>query len=118
MSSGSFIQERLDALHKIDESIVNLIENISVLFDTYMEPSLQNDVDMAESRERYQSQVKQVYRTLSGLAIGLRKEVKIMDDNIGVYDRNNDLVMILPISIDQKNTSLGAKKLQEELKKL
>ena len=42
-----------------------------------------------------------------------------MDDNIGAYDKNDDNVMILPISnVDQKNTKLGRKRLNLELAEL
>jgi mediator of RNA polymerase II transcription subunit 11 len=41
-----------------------------------------------------------------------------MDENIGVYNKNKDNVMILPISVDQKNTKLGALKLNRQLSQL
>lgn len=113
-----FIQERLESLHEIDKNIVNLLDSIGTLFDTYIDPSRQTTVDMSKTKEKFTMESKQVYGILSSLAIDLRKEVKIMDDNIGVYDKNDDQVMILPITVDQKNTTLGKRKLNEELKKL
>lgn len=41
-----------------------------------------------------------------------------MDENIGVYDKNDENVMILPISIDQKHTSLGRDRLEKEVKNM
>ncbi|ABN66976.2 mediator subunit of RNA polymerase II [Scheffersomyces stipitis CBS 6054] len=109
--SETFIQERLDSLYEIDCKIVSLLDNISTLFQTYSS----SDGDVKES---FASQTEEIYSILSKVAIDLRKEVKVMDDNIGVYDKNKDGVMILPIGVDQKNTTLGRKKLNEELKEL
>lgn len=83
-----------------------------------MEPSRRTEVDTLHIKDQFKQEVNEVYGLLSTLAIELRKEVKIMDDNIGVYDRNDDSVMILPINVDHKNTVLGKAKLQEELTKL
>lgn len=118
MTSNHFIENRLESLNRIDSKVVTLLECISQLFDTYVEPSRQSDVDIQLLKDQFQGGVKQVYGLLSTLAIELRSEVKIMDDNIGVYDKNDNSVMILPISVDHKNTVLGERKLQEELTKL
>ena len=55
---------------------------------------------------------------MSKVAIDLRKEIKIMDDNIGAYDKMMIMWMILPISNDEKNTKLGRKRLNLELAEL
>lgn len=118
MSQDDFIHERLESLNNIDSKVVNLLKCISLLFETYVEPTRQTDGDTQLVKEQFKGEVEQVYGLLSSLAIELRKEVKIMDDNIGVYDKNDDSVMILPINVDHKNTTLGERKLEEELKKL
>lgn len=118
MAQDEFIQSRLESLNTIDTKVVTLLECISSLFDTYVEPSRQSDVEIHQVKAQFKGEVELVYGLLSSLAIELRREVKIMDDNIGVYDKNNDSVMILPISVDHKNTSLGERKLKEELQKL
>lgn len=112
-----FVQERLDSLYEIDCKIVSLLDNMSSLFQTYSTPQ-SNDNDLAEQKEQLKSQTKTIYNAISNVAIGLRKEVKIMDENIGVYNKNKDGVMILPISVDQKNTTLGKQKLKDEIKEL
>lgn len=112
-----FIQQRLDALHDIDERIVAVVDSMGEVFDTYMEPS-RSEQNLQPTRERFQEHVRATYRSLSALAIGLRREVKLMDENIGFYDRNSDHVMILPIAVEQRNTALGAAKLEAELAKL
>lgn len=112
----SFIDKRLNALHEIDCKIVSLLDNLSTVFQTYSTPSKVNDSQQNNQlRETFESQTKGIYNLISTVAIDLRKEVKIMDDNIGVYDKNEDGVMILPISVDQKNSTLGGKKLNHEL---
>ncbi|CAN3360077.1 mediator of RNA polymerase II transcription subunit 11 [Diutina catenulata] len=103
---GTFIQERLDALHEVDAKVVQLLDNISTLLEHYTD----NDKSIT-------TQTSNIYDLLGNIAIELRKEVKAMDSNIGVYN-NRDNVMILPITVDQKNTVLGRKKLDDELDQL
>lgn len=118
MTRNGFIQERLESLHDIDGNVVGILDRVSKLIDTYMIPSRDASSDISLTKEQFQEEVKDVYSVLSALAISLRKEVKIMDENIGVYNKNDDLVMILPMTVDQKNTVLGQKKLKGELEKL
>lgn len=107
--ADNYIQERLDSLHKIDSKVVELLDKVSSLFENYTNDQL---------KEKFEEQTLGIYSSLSTVAIGLRKEVKLMDNNIGVYNKNRDNLMILPISVDQKNTTLGNKKLDEQLKVL
>lgn len=109
--ADNFIQSRLDALYAIDSNIVTLLDNLSLVFDTY-------HTSPTSIKSQFPNKVESIYDTLSKIAIDLRKEVRIMDDNIGVYDKNDDGVMILPISVDQKNTQLGRKRLNQEVKEL
>lgn len=105
----NFIQERLDSLHEIDCKVVTLLDQFSSIFQSFY----------TKSKEDFSQQTSDIYSTLSKVAVDLRKEIKIMDDNIGAYDKNDDNVMILPISnVDQKNTKLGRKRLNLELAEL
>lgn len=104
----NYIQKRLDALSDIDFKIVSLLENFSSFFETYSN----------KDKDQFINGSKQIFDTLGKVAIDLRKEVKHMDDNIGVYDKNKDGIMILPINVDQKNGELGKLKLNSELKEL
>lgn len=110
MTEKSFIDQRLDSLYEIDCKIVSLLDSISGVFESYSNGS--------DAKDQFSNQSETIYKLLSEVAITLRKEVKIMDDNIGVYDKNDDKVMILPISVDQKNTKLGEKKLQQILNEM
>lgn len=103
----TYIQERLDSLLEIDTKIVEMLGKFSTLFSHYT----------ASDRDAVVEDTEAIYSLLGTIAIDLRKEVKAMDDNIGVYD-NRDHVMILPIPVDQKNTVLGADKLQAQLEEL
>ncbi|CUM49003.1 unnamed protein product [Debaryomyces tyrocola] len=116
-NKNNFVQERLDSLYEIDCKIVSLLDNMSSLFQTYSTPK-SSDNDLTEQKDQMKAQTKTIYNAISNVAIGLRKEVKIMDENIGVYNKNKDGVMILPISVDQKNTTLGTRKLNDEIKEL
>ncbi|KAI5955989.1 MED11 [Candida theae] len=104
----NYIQERLDALSEIDFKIVSLLENFSSFFETYTN----------KDKDQFINGTKQIFDTLSKVAIDLRKEVKHLDDNIGVYNKNKDGIMILPINVDQKNGELGKLKLNAELREL
>ncbi|KAK6201597.1 mediator complex protein-domain-containing protein [Scheffersomyces amazonensis] len=114
--ADTYVQERIDALYEIDCKIVSLLDGISSLFQTYSTSKQSHNIE--NLKDQVSEQTENVYNILSKVAIDLRKEVKIMDDNIGVYDKNKDGVMILPIGVEQKNTSLGSKKLNESLKQL
>lgn len=113
-----FIQTRLDSLNEIDNNIVKLLDNIGSVFSTYVEPSTLDLQDLSRTKEKFVAGTKLIYSLLGSIAIGLRKEVKIMDENIGVYDKNDENVMILPISVDQKHTSLGRDRLDKEVKNM
>lgn len=113
-----FIQCRLDSLNEIDNNIVNLLDNIGSLFSTYIEPGTQKTQDLSSTKEKFIEGTKLIYSLLGSIATGLRKEVKIMDENIGVYDKNAENVMILPISVDQKRTSLGRDRLVKEIENM
>lgn len=115
--TNDFIETRLDALADIDNNVVQLLESIGTVLHTYSEPSRQNS-DAAEMKGTFEKGVRDTYSLLSSIAISLRNEIKVMDENIGVFDRNEDLVMILPISVEQKNTKLGVQKQKQELEKL
>ncbi|RCK65290.1 Mediator of RNA polymerase II transcription subunit 11 [Candida viswanathii] len=105
----NFIQERLDSLYEIDCKVVSLLDQFSTIFQSFY----------TKDKEEFSEQTSTIYSTLSKVAIDLRKEIKIMDDNIGVHDKNDDGVMILPITnVDQKNTKLGKKRLDLEVKEL
>lgn len=113
MPENTFIQKRLDALQDIDGNIVTLLDKMSGLFDTYAEANTAED-----PKSTITQHTNSIYQTISDVAINLRKEVKIMDENLGVYDKNEDNIMILPIPVDQKNTHLGKKRLKEEIQQL
>lgn len=114
----SFIQTRLEALDQIDENIVSLLDNMGELFSTYIAPNTEETVDLPKTKEKFVENTREVYGILRDVAIGLRKEVKIMDENIGVFDKNDERVMILPISVERNHTTLGKAKLKQEIQKM
>lgn len=114
----SFIQSRLEALDAIDSNIVNLLDNLGDLFTTYIEPNTHEAVELHTTKEQFIEKTRNVYSLLGSIAVGLRKEVKIMDENIGVFDKNDERVMILPISVERNHTTLGSAKLKQEIAKM
>ncbi|OBA21191.1 hypothetical protein METBIDRAFT_42033 [Metschnikowia bicuspidata var. bicuspidata NRRL YB-4993] len=113
-----FIEQRLEALNKIDEGIVQLLESLGCIFETYTVPSKSDFQDVSQIRDHFSGDVRKFYSSLSNVAISLRKEVKLLDDNTGTSQLNKDLVMVLPVSVEKKNTALGEIKLEAELKNL
>lgn len=109
-----FIEQRLKSLNDIDANVALLLDNMAEVFDTYA--SSNNNYEQAKTSISQQTKV--IYQTISDIAVNLRKEVRIMDENIGIYDQNDDGVMILPIAVEQKNTALGKRRLNEELEQL
>ena len=109
MAEGSFVRERIDSLYDIDCKIVSLLDKMSGIFETYSSPK--EDIDKV--KEQIQLQTKGIYSMLSDVAVELRKEVKIMDEN-----KNKDNVMILPLPVDQKNTKLGNLRMKQEIEQL
>lgn len=105
-------------MDSIDDKTVQLVESMGSVFERYMEPGTNPEVDLDVTKEAFKDGVKKCYALLSEIAVALRDEVKAMDDNIGVYDRNPDGVMILPVEIEQKNARLGEQKMAEELEKI
>lgn len=114
MAKESFVRERIDSLYDIDCKVVSLLDKMSGFFDTYSGPK--EDIDSV--KDSIQEQTRGIYSTLSEVAVELRKEVKIMDENIGCYNKNKDSVMILPLAVDQKNTKLGEMRMKEEITEL
>lgn len=110
--ANNFIQERLNSLNVIDTQIVLLLLKMSDIFETY---SVGPTGDVTNTKKSFEGKTSEIYKIISNVAIDLRKEVKLMDENIGVYDRNEDGVMILPIDVNQKNTKLGENKMNDEL---
>lgn len=108
----TFVKERLESLHRIDLDIVSLLSSASNLFAI----TVDGEESSADAkRDAFSKHTLAIYETLGKVAKNLRTEVKIMDDNIGVHDQNKDGVMILPITVDQKNTRLGFEKLRQEI---
>ena len=99
----NFIQERLDSLYEIDCKVVSLLDQFSTIFQSFY----------TKDKEQFSEQTTTIYSTLSKVAIDLRKEIKIMDDNIGVHDKNDDGVMILPITnVDQKEYKIRSQEIE------
>ena len=112
----TFIEKRLQSLHEIDEQIVKLTGSLSRVFETFS--TKQSATTDCEVRTKMTDETKGVYQLLSYISILLRKEVRIVDENTGAHDKNEDSIMILPIPVDQKNSTLGEKKLRHEIEQL
>lgn len=108
----TFINQRLDSLYEVDCKVVALLESFSSLFEAYT-VTKDSQFNSEEFKNEITNKTKRVYLLLSNVAIELRKEVKIMDENIGTLNKNKEGRMILPITVEQKNTTLGDKKTNE-----
>lgn len=115
MTDDQFIQERLEKLNLIDRNIVCALDHMSELFEICSRQSVSNEGNGPATKECFSAKLENVYTALSETAIALRGEVKHADENTGTFKKNIEHVMILPISVEKKNTALGTKKLSSEL---
>lgn len=117
MTRGNHIKTRLDSLHDIDISLVDLLENFQIIYEKSANHN-RGMINTGEASTNFMEGVHSIYEAVSSIAIRLRREVKILDENIGDPNLNEDGVMILPLRVEQKNIQLGHEKLYDEIRKL
>lgn len=117
MTKGDHIKSRLDSLHDIDISLVNLLESFQIIYEKSANHN-RGMINSGDASTDFNEGVHSIYMAVSSIAIRLRREVRILDENIGNPNLNEDGVMILPLRVEQKNIQLGHEKLFDEIKKL
>ncbi|ODV93991.1 hypothetical protein PACTADRAFT_35732 [Pachysolen tannophilus NRRL Y-2460] len=138
-----YVEERLESLHEIDTKIVSLLDNLSnAILELKKGKELNSETLTRENddvKTQFKENVCKFYSNLSDSSIGLRKEVKLLDNKIsnnngngssrigsigtGAKQEDNkdglgddgDEVTILPININKKAVWMGEWKLNQEV---
>lgn len=106
MSQPEYVKERLDSLAKIDEQLVEVIHRATLTVSSLIELKKGNE----ELKPQFQQHVREFYEDLDSATAELRKEIKLLDDNIGVR--------LLPIQTNKRAVGQDKVKLSEQFKLL
>ncbi|AOA61240.1 Hypothetical protein PP7435_CHR1-2654 [Komagataella phaffii CBS 7435] len=131
----SYIKQRLDSLHDIDSKIAEILKNLANATKKLREgeelASRNEDLPkLAEIKSEFKNYTHDFYGNLSNATIHLRKEIKLLDNQIsGVYHRDSlqkkeqsgtnydhSDITIIPININKKATNLANDKLKQFIK--
>ncbi|ANZ74463.1 BA75_01009T0 [Komagataella pastoris] len=130
-----YIKQRLDSLHDIDSKIAEILRNLANATKKLREgeelASRNEDLPkLAEIKSEFKHYTHNFYENLSDATISLRKEIKLLDNQIsGVYHldsvrkREQSMtkyehsdITIIPININKKATNLANNKLKQFIK--
>ncbi|KAH3673322.1 hypothetical protein WICMUC_003782 [Wickerhamomyces mucosus] len=110
-----FIQERLQALHQIDNKLVSILSHSSSALTNLIQlkKSSSDKSKQDEFKSEFRTDIENFYQDLQFSSVNLKKEIQILDSRIGETDSKD--ITILPISINKKATFSGEEKLKSEL---
>ncbi|QEU59367.1 Med11 [Kluyveromyces lactis] len=106
MSQPEYIRERLDSLAKIDKQLVDVLHRASLTVSSLIDLKKRNE----ESKPQFQQNAQEFYDDLESATVQLRKEIKLLDENVGTR--------LLPIQTHKKATGQDNVKLEEQFKLL
>ncbi|QLG72589.1 hypothetical protein HG535_0D02970 [Zygotorulaspora mrakii] len=98
-----YVQERLESLSEIDSKLCNLLKIASQVVFTFSELKQGNH----DLKPQFEQHVKDFYTDLEGATTNLRKEIKLLDKNVGTR--------LLPINVNKKATGQDDDKLKEQI---
>ncbi|AQZ16131.1 MED11 (YMR112C) [Zygosaccharomyces parabailii] len=101
-----YIQERLDSLAKVDEQLCSLLQTASQVVFTYGELKHGNH----DLKPQFEQHTSEFYTTLESATSQLKKEMRLLDENIGIR--------LLPINVSKKALGQDDDKLLEQTKLL
>lgn len=101
-----YIQERLDSLAKVDEQLCALLQTASQVVFTYGELKHGNH----DLKPQFEQHTSEFYTILESATSQLKKEVRLLDENIGIR--------LLPINVSKKALGQDDDKLLEQTKLL
>ncbi|CDH16075.1 probable Mediator of RNA polymerase II transcription subunit 11 [Zygosaccharomyces bailii ISA1307] len=101
-----YIQERLDSLAKVDEQLCSLLQTASQVVFTYGELKHGNH----DLKPQFEQHTSEFYTTLESATSQLKKEMRLLDENIGIR--------LLPINVNKKALGQDDDKLLEQTKLL
>lgn len=101
-----YIQERLDSLAKVDEQLCSLLQTASQVVFTYGELKHGNH----DLKPQFEQHTSEFYTTLESATSQLKKEMRLLDENIAIR--------LLPINVSKKALGQDDDKLLEQTKLL
>ncbi|ODV72967.1 Med11p [Cyberlindnera jadinii NRRL Y-1542] len=110
-----FVQERLESLHNVDTELVSILNHASLALSslTSMKRNASDKEELEKIKQEFAREIDGFYKNLEQSTIGLKKEIKILDERIGKTDANG--ITMSPITISKKATWAGSEKLKSEL---
>lgn len=101
-----YVKERLESLEKIDLKLISVLQEASQVVFSFSEMKKGNH----ELKTQFDTHVKSFYTDLEEATVNLRKEIKLLDDNIGTR--------LLPININKKAVGQDDEKMKEQIELL
>ena len=98
-----YVQERLESLSEIDTKLCNLLKVASQVLFTFSELKQGNH----DLKPQFEQHVRDFYSDLEGATTNLRREIKLLDENIGTR--------LLPINVNKKATGQDDDKMSEQV---
>ena len=98
-----YVQERLESLSEIDTKLCNLLKVASQVVFTFSELKQGNH----DLKPQFEQHVRDFYSDLEGATTNLRREIKLLDENIGTR--------LLPINVNKKATEQDDDKMSEQV---
>lgn len=98
-----YIQERLESLAHVDEQLCSLLQTASQVVFTYGELKHGNH----NLKPQFEQHTREYYSTLESATSQLKKEIKLLDENIGTR--------LLPINVSKKALGQDDDKLREQI---
>lgn len=99
----SYVQERLESLAEIDNRLCSLLKTASQIVSTLSELKRGNQ----DLKPQFEHHTKQFYTDLEASTVQLRKEIKLLDENVGTR--------LLPINVNKKAIGQDDDKMREQL---
>ncbi|EDO19616.1 hypothetical protein Kpol_1018p155 [Vanderwaltozyma polyspora DSM 70294] len=85
-----YVQERLESLNEIDLKLCSLLQETSQIVNSYSELKRGNST----VKPQFEEHLKEFYLNLDVATTNLRKEIQLLDENIGTR--------LLPINVNKK----------------
>lgn len=110
MPQPDYVQERLKSLDKIDTSLCNTLHFSNQVVSTLIELKRNYNGNNDELKLQFQKHVVDFYKELELATVSMRREIKTIDENIGIR--------LLPIQTNKKAVDQDNDKLREQFEYL
>ncbi|CAI4683600.1 BAI_1a_G0041090.mRNA.1.CDS.1 [Saccharomyces cerevisiae] len=98
-----YIQERLKSLNDIETQLCSMLQEASQVTFIFGELKRGNE----SVKPQFENHVKQFYERLDKSTTQLRKEIQLLDENVGTR--------LLPINVNKKALGQDTEKMEEQL---